>query len=171
MTAPNDPFATPSGDTPPPSQPPSPPSFGQQPGYGQPGGYGQQYGEPQPGFGTPPAPKRNGLGTAALVLGVLALLSSITVVGGIVLGLLAIVFGIIGRGRASRGEADNGGMAVAGLVLGALGLLAAGALVAFGVSLYNSESGQELQDCLRTATTAEQQAQCQSEFEDSVVNS
>lgn len=155
MTAPQDPFATPSGDQPPAASPPP--------------AYGQQQGAPA-GFGTPPTPMRNGFGIAALVLGILAVLSAITIVGGIVLGLLAIVFGILGRGRASRGEANNGGTAIAGLVLGVLGLLGSIALIAFGVSLLNSDSGRELQDCLKGATTAEQQADCQREFEDNVLN-
>jgi hypothetical protein len=55
---------------------------------------------------------RNGMGTAALVLGILSFLC------GWILGLLAIIFGAIGIARANRGEATNKGMAVAGLILG-----------------------------------------------------
>ena len=67
-------------------------------------------------FGAPSAPTsmvpRNGMGTAALVLGILSFLC------GWILGLLAIIFGAIGIARANRGEATNKGMAVAGLILG-----------------------------------------------------
>src|SRR5665213_3215703 len=58
-------------------------------------------------YGTPATGVRNGLGTTALVLGVIAVVLSWTVVGGIILGVLAVVFGIVGRGRAKRGEATN----------------------------------------------------------------
>ena len=56
----------------------------------------------------------NGLGIASLVTAIIALLS---VVGGIVLGVVAVILGFLGWGRAKRGEANNGGIAVAGIVL------------------------------------------------------
>ena len=69
---------------------------------------------------------RNGMGTAALVLGVVALVLAVLLLfaplGGL-LGLLAVLFGIVGIVRANRGVADNRGQAVAGLVTGALALL------------------------------------------------
>ena len=43
-------------------------------------------------------------------------------------------------------------------------------IVALGASLLNSESGQNLQDCLRDATTAADQEQCQREFQQDVEN-
>ncbi|HZB57699.1 MAG TPA: DUF4190 domain-containing protein, partial [Actinomycetota bacterium] len=42
---------------------------------------------------------------------------------GAFLGLLAVLFGILGLMRANRGEADNRGQAVAGLVTGGIALL------------------------------------------------
>ena len=42
-----------------------------------------------PGYGAPLRRPRNGLGIAALVLGLLALVLCWTIIGGIVLGLLA----------------------------------------------------------------------------------
>ncbi|MFY9809541.1 MAG: DUF4190 domain-containing protein [Pseudonocardiaceae bacterium] len=103
-------------------------------GYGQnPGGYGQA-----PGYGTPPARPRNGFGIAALVLGILALVLCWTVVGGILFGILAVIFGLLGRGRAKRGEATNGGLSLAGVVLGVIGLIISIGLIAFGLSLANS---------------------------------
>ena len=71
---------------------------------------------PRPSAG----PQRNGLGTAALVLGVLQFLC-LPIVGTI----LAIVFGKIGMNRARRGEASNGGVASAGFALGIIGLVLA----------------------------------------------
>ncbi len=58
-------------------------------------------------------------------MGLLALALSWTIIGGIVLGLLALIFGLLGRGRAKRGEATNGGLSVTGIVLGIIGLLIA----------------------------------------------
>lgn len=62
---------------------------------------------------------RNGMGTASLVLGIFSLL-----IFGFILGLLAIIFGSIGIGRANRGEATNKGAAIAGMVLGIIGFVA-----------------------------------------------
>jgi hypothetical protein len=131
--------------------------------------YGQQsaapwYGEQPPyGAGT----SRNGIGTAALVVGILAVLASITVVGGILFGVVAIILGAIGRGRAKRREATNGGSATAGLVLGIVGLVLSAALVAVGVSFLNSDTGKKLQNCLDSAGSDQAaQTACQQQFED-----
>jgi hypothetical protein len=156
------------------SQPGGGPQYGS-PQYGsQPGG-GQQYGGPQYGgqpYGAGPGPggpKRNGLGVAALVVGVLALLSSLTLIGGIVLGIAAIVLGVLGRGRAKRGEADNGGMALAGVVLGVVGLLLSLLFLAIGVAIFSSESGQDLADCLEQAGDDQAAIEdCQRRFVDSI---
>lgn len=176
MTSPQDPYAPIPGSG---SAPLGQPGQGQpgqgQPGQGQPGqaygqpAYGQPaYGQPaygQPGSGQPVPARRNGLGVAALVVGLLALLTSWTVIGGCVLGVGAIVLGVLGRKRVARGEADNGGMALAGLVLGVLGLLLSAALIAAGVSLLNSPEGQQLRDCLDGAGNDQAAiSQCQTEF-------
>ena len=65
----------------------------------------------------------------------------LTIIGGIVLGLLALIFGLLGRGRAKRGEATNGDLSVTGIVLGIIGLLIAIGIVVFGVSILNSPAG------------------------------
>lgn len=163
MTAPQDPFGTPDQG----SQPGGTPGYGApgqqpgQPGYGAPPSGG--YGAPPPGSGAAP---RNGLGIAALVLGLLALLSSWTVVGGIVFGLLAIVLGVIGRGRAKRGEANNGGLALAGIILGALGLLISIGIIAGIASLLGSDTVQDLQDCIDRAATDAEVQQCQTDLQE-----
>ena len=138
--------------------------YGQQPQYaGQPP-YGQQPYGSQPGYG---GPKKNGLGIAALVLGILALITSWSIVGGILFGLAAIVLGFLARGKVKRGEDDNGGMAIAGIVLGILGLLIGLAFIAFGVAIFSSSGGQDLIDCLEQARgdAAAEQA-CEREFAD-----
>lgn len=71
------------------------------------------------GFGAAP---RNGLGTAALVLGIIGVVLCWIPVTGWALNILAVIFGGVGMGRAKRGEATNKSAAVAGLILGAVGL-------------------------------------------------
>ncbi|MFI8996059.1 DUF4190 domain-containing protein [Streptomyces sp. NPDC053542] len=85
-----------------------------------------------------PAPQaaRNGLGIAALVLGVIGVLSGLIPLlfwfAG-TLGLLALIFGLVGRGRAKRGQATNKGVALAGVLLGIAGLILSvvGAVITF----------------------------------------
>lgn len=147
------------------------PPGGQAYGQGEPG-YGQQgYGAPAyggaPGYADPDygRPKRNGMGIAALVLGILALLTCITIFGGIIFGLLAIVFGFLGRGLAKRGEATNGGMALAGLITGLLGLLISAGLFIAGLLFANSDTGKQLTDCVSKAGNDQAKvAQCQQQF-------
>jgi len=69
---------------------------------------------------SPSSAQQNGMGTAALVLGILGLVAC----GGftIILPLLATVFGAIGRKKADQGLANNKGSATAGLVMGIIGL-------------------------------------------------
>jgi hypothetical protein len=59
----------------------------------------------------------NGLATAALVCGIVGLVLFWTVWVGLILGVLAIVFGAVGRSRAALG-APNKSQATAGLCLG-----------------------------------------------------
>jgi uncharacterized integral membrane protein len=111
------------------------------------------------------------MATAALVLGILALITSWTVIGGILLGLLAIIFGIIGLRRANRGLALGRGRAIAGIILGLLGIVVAGLLIAVGVSLFNSDEGKNLRNCLNDAGNNQTKIQqCQDEFRDQVNN-
>ncbi|MEU8148105.1 DUF4352 domain-containing protein [Nonomuraea sp. NPDC048901] len=92
----------------------------------------QAYGTPPPGYGMmPPGPAyhhqqmRNGLGVAALVIGIIgALVGLIPVLFFIAgtLGLLAVIFGFVGRARAGRGAASNGGTALSGAILGLISM-------------------------------------------------
>lgn len=144
------------------------PAYGQaRPGHPEPTwGPGSSGGYDASGYGQQqPVQRRNGLGVAALVLGLLAVLSSITVVGGIVLGIAAIVLGVLARARVKRREADNGGVALAGLLLGILGIVLSAALLAFSVSIFNSDSGQKYKDCLSNAGSDRAAAQvCADQF-------
>lgn len=102
-----------------------PPPYGQQPAYGQPAygqpAYGQQPGyPPPPGYGAPtsgpPPPHdpqgRPGFVTASLVLGILGFF--------IITGLLAVIFGIIGRQQAKQRGQRGTTMAAWGITLGVL---------------------------------------------------
>ncbi|MFD0317561.1 DUF4190 domain-containing protein [Streptomyces flavalbus] len=126
----------------PPGQPlpghPAAPGYPGQPGPGVPypppgSGYSARY----PGYpgwpGTPPM-LSNGMGTAGLVLGIVASVLFCLWPLAFILGLLAVVFGAIGRKKAARGEADNGGQALAGIICGVVGMVLAvglGAVVIF----------------------------------------
>ncbi|GGT49997.1 DUF4190 domain-containing protein [Streptomyces purpureus] len=97
-------------------------------GYGHPG-YPGYAGYGQPGW--PGAAPANGMGITAMVLGICATVGFCAYGLGIILGILALIFGIIGRKRAQRGEATNSGMAVAGIVLGSIGMVVSAAFLAF----------------------------------------
>jgi len=78
----------------------------------------------------------NGMGTAALVLGILSAIQCIPILGGI----LAIVFGRIGMQKAAAGQATNGDQARLGMILGIVGIcisvavaILIGVLIAIGV--------------------------------------
>lgn len=167
------------------SEPPPPPpgAYPGPPGAypGPPGGYpGPPGGYPSPLYGgypvIPPAgptgPK-NGLGTAALVVAIVGLLTCWTVVGGIVLGITAIVLGALGRGRAKRGEATNGGIATGGIALGALSIVAGLAFVAIyatlGWSMFKEVGGGDYIDCINRAGSDQAAVeQCATEFTERV---
>jgi uncharacterized protein DUF4190 len=108
-------------------------------------------GSPPVTYGIPGKGLRNGPGTAALVLGIVAVVLSWTVVGGIVLGILAVIFGTVGRVRVKHGEADNRRSANAGIITGVVGIVLAGGLIALGFSVLNSTAGKNLQQCLKNA--------------------
>lgn len=157
-----DPFTPPSGEQhPPPSDAPQPGAtpYGAAP-YGAP-----QYGAPQ--YGGPVAlPARNGLGVAALVLGILSIFPLDLL---FIPGILAVIFGIIGRRRARRGEATNGGMALAGLITGVIGLLIGVGLVIF-LSFFGNEIS-DYQQCINDSDRSPAaQAICQDRLQHRIQN-
>jgi Domain of unknown function (DUF4190) len=107
--------------------------------YGQgPGGHGEPLG--RDGGGWRPSP-RNGYGIAALVLGIVSIL--LFPGPGIILGVLGIIFGILGLRLISKGEATNTGMAITGIVLSAIGLTLGALLVGFAAKYW-----PKIDDCL-----------------------
>lgn len=146
--------------TPPPPPPGPPPQYGAYPGSYPP--------PPQPyaGYVPPPSAPKNGLGIASLVIAIIALLS---VFCGIVLGVVAVILGFLGWGRAKRGEATNGGVAVAGIVLGFLSIIEAVVLIGLAVWGFGEAGGTDYLDCLSRAGSDRQAAeQCAEQFQERV---
>ncbi|MFF9570900.1 DUF4190 domain-containing protein [Streptomyces sp. NPDC014685] len=142
------------GEVPPPPVGPNgpgqqfPPPAGQygypaaQPQYGYPG-YSGYPGYPQAPWGPPPA---NGMGTAAMVLGILAVcMFCIYGIPSLILGVLALIFGILGRKRVQRGEATNSGQALAGIIMGSIGIAFGVAIISFFIWLFATHA-DELDD-------------------------
>ncbi|HEY9439203.1 MAG TPA: DUF4190 domain-containing protein, partial [Streptomyces sp.] len=96
----------------------------------------------QPAWGPAPA---NGLGVAALVLGIVSVVGFCMWGLAIVPGVIALILGIIGRGRAKRGEATNGGMALAGIILGSIGMAIGAAFLAFLIYGITQSDGSDFE--------------------------
>src|SRR6266508_766668 len=104
---------------------------------------------------------RNGAGVAALAIGLVALTLVLTVmlfpVGGL-LGVVAMLLGMVGIGRTARWRAFNRGQAVAGLLLGALALRLDGSV--------SQRAGDlaRLDRCLFTSGSSRAAAGCAASF-------
>lgn len=126
-------------------------------------GFGTALPPPTLPYGAAAPASAPGSGTAAVVLGVLALLLSWTLVGGVLLGAASLVLGL----RARRG--GGGRRATAGAVLGGLGLLVGVGFVVAAVVLLTSDTGERLRDCLDRADGDRQaRSQCEQELKDSL---
>lgn len=133
----------------------------QQGGYYPPQGQGGYYQQPQK--------RGSGMAITALILGIIALLSCWTIIGGILFGLIAIILGFVAARRAKRGEAGGRGMAITGIVLGALGLILSVVIVAVVGAFWNSESVQDYRDCLTEAAGDQAAlAECENSFNEDI---
>jgi heme/copper-type cytochrome/quinol oxidase subunit 2 len=106
-----------------------------------------------------------------LVLGILSLLFMIFFPPiGVVLGILGLVFGIIGVRRARRGEATNRGQAMAGWITGAIGLVISIVILAVVGSFIFSHRQQidTYTRCLQNAHTQHARDVCQTQFQNSI---
>lgn len=112
-----------------------------------------------------PRARRNGIGVAALVVGVVSLVLALLIIffpiAGL-LGFIAIILGIVGISRVSRGKADNRGQAIAGLVTGLLGL---GFAIFFTIGIGSFFAGHQddfrkFGTCLTSADNNQQRSQC-----------
>lgn len=94
---------------------------------------------PGSGYGGPPQSPKNGLGVAALVLGILSIPFGVFFFPvGLILGILAVIFGVVAMGRAKKGQATNRGVAIGGLVTGIIGTVIAGIFVIFFIGAYSA---------------------------------
>ncbi|MGI8759325.1 MAG: DUF4190 domain-containing protein [Acidimicrobiales bacterium] len=139
------------------------------PGSDQPGWSGTPQGQPPPGYGAPGGgygrPPSNGMGTGAMVVGIVALLLSWIPFLGLILAIVALVLGIIGLKKVKRGEATNKGQAVTGVVTGAIAAAIGVAFIVIGIAFFSSDEFQNLNDCLQDAATGSEQQACQQEFQ------
>jgi Domain of unknown function (DUF4190) len=80
------------------------------------------------------------------VLGLVALVATVTLFGGAILGIAAAAMGFVARRRVKRGEANDGGAAMAGIVLGIVASVVSLFIIwlAFGTDLFN----ENYQHCL-----------------------
>jgi hypothetical protein len=159
-------FPDPPGRRENPQQPPPPYPYQFRPGP-HPGGYPP----PPPYYGYPPPPSapKNGLGIASLILAIVALVSVWSVFAPIILGVIAVVVGFLGRGRVKRGTADNGGVAIAGIVLGGLAIVVGLAFIAIWTAVWKDVGGGDYIDCMQKAGTDQaQQQQCSEQFQRNV---
>ena len=132
---------------------------GRQNAYGQPeNGYPGQYGPgPQGGYGPQGYPGQHdagpydggakpagtGLGIAALVLGILALLTSWMLGLGIIPGLVGLVLGIVAIRKLGRVRGASRAVPIVGVVLSVLGLLVGIVFLVFFISVV----GQVFDQC------------------------
>lgn len=127
------------------------------------GGYGGYGGAPPYGPAPAAGSGSNPMAIVALVLGILSIPLSCFYGFGIILGIVAIVLGVIAGRKAKAGQAGQGGLARAGLITGIVGVVVGVVvlvLVAVGFSFLNSTdcndpnlSQQEVQTCLQEELT------------------
>jgi hypothetical protein len=126
----------------------TPPPYPTAPAY--PAGYG---GDPYNPYGVPQQ-RRNGLGIAGMVLGIISVVLFFLSWIAAIIGILAIIFGAVGRSRVKKGQATNKAQATAGLVLGIIGTVVGIVFLVFIVGRAKScqdqypEGGTQYQQCL-----------------------
>lgn len=116
-------------------------------------GYGSPPPAPIPPSGPAAPPTSSSLPVISLILGILSM-----VCGGFVLGIAAIITGIIGRKKAKQ-SGKGGGMSLAGIITGIVGsiesIVVILLLIGGGISLFNTVANQvTVAQQLKSATTA-----------------
>jgi uncharacterized membrane protein len=116
-----------------------------------------------PSGGQPPS---NGMAIGALVTGILSLPLVFLFGLGVLLGIVAVILGVIAVRRANRGEGSGRGMAIGGIVTGAisvvLGILGLIFAVTFGMGMFS-----EMEACLEE--TGGDQAECERRLEEDLM--
>jgi hypothetical protein len=130
-------------------------------------------GSAQPLAALSPARPRNGLGVAALVLGVASLVAAVSfVLFPLALpgGLLAAILGSIAVSRGRTSGATNNGQAIAGIVCGILALVVAVVFaVRFGTFIANNTSVfTSFDNCIAKAGDRSAVANCIARFANDV---
>lgn len=130
-------------------------------------------GTPSPSVMSPSVRSKNGLGTAALVLGVASLVAALSFVLlplGLLGGVVAVAIGVAALTRGRPGGTANPGQAAAGLMCGILALAVSiafsvrvGTFVAGNTSVFTSFS-----HCITKAGSHSQVANCIARFARSV---
>ncbi|MFA9445415.1 DUF4190 domain-containing protein [Egicoccus sp. AB-alg6-2] len=112
-------------------------AYGQQPAWDQ---GGQAYSQ-RAQSGT------DGVAIAALVIGILSLLTSWFVLGGLG-GVIALILGFVALGRIKRNRSGGRGMAITGIVTGVLSIVVAILVVIFAVGFFG-DAAAEYEQCLQ----------------------
>ncbi|MFE3289529.1 DUF4190 domain-containing protein [Rhodococcus sp. NPDC059234] len=129
---------------------------------------GQQYAA-QPYPGAAPISPRNGAGIAALILGILGVVTVWTIIGGFVFGVLAVILGVIGRSQFKKQTATNGGMSLAGILLGIAAVIITIVLIVVGIGFFAHIGGRDYLDCVRDAGNNRAELQrCEDEFRQNI---
>jgi hypothetical protein len=121
----------------------------------------------------PSARPRNGLGVAALVLGVASLVAAFSFVLfplGLLGGLVAVILGVIALSRRRTGGATNAGQAWAGTICGILALVIG---IVFSVRVgtfveHNTGSFTSFDNCIAKASNRSEVANCIARFANSI---
>jgi hypothetical protein len=119
----------------------------------------------QPAVRPPSARSRNGLGVAALVLGVASLVAAFSFVLfplGLLGGLVAVILGVIALSRRRTSGATNPGQAWAGTICGILALVAG---IVFSVRVgtfveHNTSAFTSFDNCIAKAGNRNAVANC-----------
>ncbi len=119
------------------------------------------YGTDVPGRSLP-----TGMAVASLILGILGILTAFFLLGGL-LGLVAVILGVLALGKIKRGEADGRGMAIGGIVTGAIALVLTIGFLAIVGSFFaaNSDEIGSLTQCIEDAGNSQTATQaCRDQF-------
>ncbi len=105
------------------------------------------------------------------MIAIIGLVLCETVVGGIILGIVAVVIGFVAHGRVRRGEANNGGVAIAGIVLGFIALVAGVVFIFIWVGVFKQIGGGTYFDCVKNAGNDQAKIQqCADQFRHHIEN-
>ncbi|WP_063764359.1 hypothetical protein [Kitasatospora purpeofusca] len=109
----------------------------------------------RPPYPLPGPGPRNGMGVAAMVLGIIGMVLALTLIlfwFAWLPALVGVVLGVLGLRLCRRGAATNRGTALAGVILGVLALLVSGAVATFvGMAVYQSAQAERAEEQRRAA--------------------